>query len=810
MRAFSLLRCVVARRRFAPLGAAMLAGALLSPAWSAAGEPDADASAEPAPAPADPAETALAAAAERASGRLVGSVKTENGVPIAGAAVELVELRRRVRTDAEGAFGFDDVPAGPYLVSVQTPRFGQAVRRVEVAADGETRAEIVLELAAHNEYVVVSVRADARSVNELAQPVSVLAGADLQLRSEATLGETLGQLPGVSSTFFGRGASRPVIRGLGGDRVRMLEDGIGAGDASDTSPDHAVSVESTGAEQIEVVRGPATLLYGSSAVGGVVNLLESTIRSTRPDRSLSGGLEASASSVADEWTGRGALAATAGPLVFAGDLFKRNSGDYRIPGFAESAALREAEAAAGEEHEQASGRLPNSALEAEGGSLSATLVGQPGFLGVAFKAYDSLYGIPGGHEHAEEDHEGEGHDDHDDEEHAEGGVRVDLRQRRFDVRGETARPFGAFRAARLRFGATDYEHKELEGDAIGTLFLNDSWEGRLELVHQPFSGLSGSFGAQASNRDFEAIGEEAFVPPTRTRRFALFAFEELGSGAWRPQLGARWERQTAQARGDDPASREFDGVSLSAGVNWLGSNGWGAGLNLSRSVKLPNAEELYSNGPHLATGAFEIGDRGLEQETSLGFEASLRRRKGRLSGQLDVFYNRFDGFIYEAFTGEQQDGLDVARYSQADATFLGGEAQAAIDLVHAGERHLGLDLQADLVRGTLEADDEPLPRIPPFRYGVGLHYREGGWSARIDLRGWAGQERVAGFETPTDGFAFLNASLGYRIVTGRAVVDLLLRGTNLTDSEGRNHVSFLKDEVPLPGRDLRFGVKLTF
>jgi iron complex outermembrane receptor protein len=315
---------------------------------------------------------------------------------------------------------------------------------------------------------------------------------------------------------------------------------------------------------------------------------------------------------------------------------------------------------------------------------------------------------------------------------------------------------------------------------------------------------------QASNRDFEAIGEEAFVPPTTTDRFALFAFEELGSGAWRPQFGARWESQTAEARGDEPASRDFDGVSLSAGLNWAGSRGWGVGLNLARSVKLPNAEELYSNGPHLATGAFEIGDPGLEQETSLGLEASLRRREGRLTGQLDFFYNRFDGFIYEAFTGEEQGGLDVVRYSQADATFVGAEAQAALELVHAGERHLGLELQADLVRATLDAGDEPLPRIPPFRYGVGLHYREGGWSARAELRGWAGQERIADFETPTDGFAFLNASVGYRLVTGRAVVDLLLRGTNLTDAEGRNHVSFLKDEVPLPGRDLRFGVKLTF
>jgi iron complex outermembrane receptor protein len=743
---------------------------------------------------------------------LVGQVRAPGGVVATDAAVEVVELRRRTTVDAGGAYRFEDLPAGDYLLRARSPRWGQAVVRVTVEAERETRADLDLDMSVHHEAVVVTARAGARSLNELSQPVSVLAGEDLRVRDQATLGETLAEQPGVSSTGFAPGASRPVIRGLGGDRIRILEDGIGSFDVSDTSPDHAASFDPLSIEQAEVVRGPATLLYGSSAVGGVVNVLGEAIPTTGGDRLVGGSLDVFGGSVADYWGGRGALKAGKGPFVLHADFLKRKSDDYDIPGFAESEALRaqEEEGEEGEEHEEAFGTLANSAVDSEGASVGASLVGHRGFLGASFTGFDTLFGIPGGgHAHGEEEHEGEEHEG--EHEHGEeAAIRSDLRQRRFDVHGELVEPFGGFRAAKLRFGVADYEHQELEGEAVGTLFLNDAWEGRLELVHKPWGKAAGSFGLQILDRELEAIGEEAFIPPTQTNAWALFAYEEIGRGPWKLQLGGRYENQTVDAFGEDPLSRSFDGFTASAGTTWTGASGWNLGVTLARSEKLPTAAELFSNGPHVATRAFEIGDPDLEKETSWGLDVSFGKRLGHVTGQVNLFANRFDSFIYEEFTGEVEDGLDVIQYTQRDTEFRGVEVQGTVDLVHRGERHLDFEGLLDYVRAELRDTGEPLPRIPPFRWGAGLHYRDMRWTGRVELRGAAAQDRIADNELPTEGYTFLNASLAYRFFLGRTVASLLLRGSNLTDAEGRNHVSFLKDTVPLSGRDVRLALRVDF
>lgn len=564
------------------------------------------------------------------------------------------------------------------------------------------------------------------------------------------------------------------------------------------------------------MRGPATLLYGSSAVGGVVNVLQDTIPTVRNDRPLDGSLDLFGGSVSDYWGGRAAVKTGTGPLVVHADFSRRETGDYDIPGFAESDVLRELEEAEheGEEHEdeegeEAFGTLPNSAVESTGASVGVALVGAPGFIGASFGGFDTLFGIPGGgHAHGgEEEHEGE---DGEPEEGEEGPIRSDLRQRRVDVRGEATEPFRGVRAAKVRFGYADYEHNELEGDEIGTRFTNDAWEGRLELVHRPWGAAAGSFGLQLGRRELEAVGAEAFLPPTTTDSWALFAFEEVGHGPWRLQLGARYEDQTVEAFGADPQARSFSGFTGSIGTTWSGDGGWGAGLTLARSARLPNAAELFSDGPHVATRAFEIGDPDLEQETSWGVDLSLGKREGPVTARLDLFANRFDGYIYEAFTGEVEDGLDVIQFVQADSEFLGAELQGTVDLVHRGSRHLDFEVIADYVRAELRTTGEPLPRIPPFRWGAGLHYRDERWTGRLELRGTAEQDRIAENELATDGYTFLNASVGYRFFAGRTVYDVTLRGTNLTDAEGRNHVSFLKDTVPLPGRDVRLALRVTF
>jgi iron complex outermembrane receptor protein len=757
--------------------------------------------------------------AVRPTGVLTGKVVTADGAPVSGAEVRVTELRRRTTSGEDGSFRFEALPPGDYLLEATDPRLGAAVDRVRVTAGETAEVTLALDLAVHQEEILVTASPDARSQSEVAQPTSVLAGEELMLQMQPTLGETLNQEPGVTSTFFGVGASRPVIRGLGGDRIRVLESGIGSGDASATSPDHAVSVDPLGAEQIEVLRGPATLLYGSSAVGGVVNVIDNRVPDSLPGAPIGGTVELRGGTVADERGGAASLDGALGDhFAWHVDFLKRETDDYEIPGFAESAALRaaeEEEAEEGEEPEEIRGIARNSATDTESGTVGLSWIGDHAFFGVATGRYNSLYGIPGGHgheEHEEEEGEHEGEEGgHEEEEEAL--VRVDLEQRRWDLRGGVTQPFGIFRGVNLRFGSTDYEHRELEGDEVGTRFLNDSWEGRLELLQKRYGALTGSFGLQAQSRDFEAIGDEAFVPPTQTDSWALFTFQEVERGPWRFQFGGRFERQDVAAELTDaegPKDRSFDGLSGSAGLVWRSGEDYSLGLSLARSTKLPNAEELFSNGPHLATNAFEIGDPGLDPETSLSADLTLRKTSGPFTGEVNLFLNRFDDFIFESATGEEEDGLQVFRYTQRDAEFSGLELTGLYELIHAEPYHVDLELGFDYVRAELRGTGEPLPRIPPRRYRLGLHYRGEKLHGLIEGQRVEEQDRVAALERPTEGYTLLNASVGYRFFTTRVVYDVLLRGTNLTDEEARNHVSFLKDLVPLPGRDVNLALRLTF
>jgi iron complex outermembrane receptor protein len=746
-------------------------------------------------APADP---------HQATGILTGRVLDEGGQPVTDAVVRITDIRRQTKVDASGQYRFENVPAGEHIVEVQSPREGSTVARITVASEGETALELSVAEHEYQETVVVSASANARTSSDLAQAVTVLGGSDLVEAREATLGETLARTPGVNSTYFGPGASRPVIRGLGGDRVRMLESGVGTADASNTSPDHAVSLEPASAELIEVIRGPATLLYGSAAIGGIVNVFDGRIPDELPAEQITGVLDGSLGSVSDEKLGSASFDVKAGRLVFHADGQYRDAGDISIPGLAESEAFRAAEEAehAGEEegHAEVEGTVPNSAIENKSLGFGVSFVGDHGFLGASVSGLDSTYGLPG------HSHEGEAP-----AEEPGAGPHTELQQRRFDLMGERREPFAGFHNVKVRFGLADYEHAEIEPTGeVGTQFLNDEWEGRLELVHEPIGALNGSFGVQFGNRDFEASGEEAFIAPTKTKRFAAFIVEEVGKGTVRGQFGARVDHNNLEVAGDAPDERSLTGFSGSAGLVWRGASGWSTGLTGSSSAKLPNVEELYSNGPHAATSTFEVGNPDLDVERSLGIDLTIRKRGERLSGEVGLFASWFQDYIHEDFTGEEEDGLPVIRYTQADAQFVGAEAAFTLDVLHKEPHHLDLEVSGDYVRAELTDSNEPLPRIPPFRYGVGLHYRGDRPWARVELRGVAEQDRISEFETSTDGYTFLNASLGYRVFAGRSVVDFILRGTNLTDEEGRVHTSYLKELVPLPGRDVRLSVRMTF
>lgn len=705
-----------------------------------------------------------------ATGAITGRVLSVSGAPAADAEIRLIDLRKAVSAGSDGSFRFDGIAAGDYLIEAVSPSSGGAVDRVSVA-DGETATvELRLDLTVHRDEIVVTAGPEARSQYELAQATTVLDSDDLARKVQGTIGETLAGEPGVSSNSWGNGAGRPVIRGLGGDRIRVLQSGLGTGDASTTSPDHAVSFDPELAERIEIVRGPATLLYGGSATGGVVNVIDGRIPSVLPGRAIGGLVDLRAGSNADERVGSASLDGGLGRVAWHVEGVKRKADDY----------------------ESGEGRVGNSALDAESTGVGLSYVADRGFLGVSYSTFDTLYGSP-----------------------LEEEVKIDLTQKRADLRGELDRPLAGLSALKVRFGTTDYEHVELEGEEVGTRFLNDSWEGRIEGVQQTFGRLSGSFGLQVSQRDFSAIGEESFVPPTTTDNQALFTFQEISAGSLRYQLGARYERQTVEARGETGGvDRDHSGLSASVGAVWLPNEDWSLGLSLARSVKLPNAEELFSNGPHIATGAFEVGDPTLGEETNLGFDLSLRKRTGRLTGEISLFANRFDDFIYESFTDEftdEEEPLQIVRFIARDAEFRGAELSWVYQLYHGEPDHLDLEGGADFVRANLRgASDDPLPRIPPTRYRLALHYRGDRLQAKVEGVRAARQDRISEFETPTEGYDLLNADLSYRFLLKDTVLDLILRGNNLTDELARNHVSFLKDAAPLTGRDVSLGVRLAF
>lgn len=643
------------------------------------------------------------------------------------------------------------------------------------------------------EEILTTARPFGQSDFDAVQGTAVLSGEELSRRVQATLGDTLDALPGVSSSYFGPGASRPIIRGLGGGRVRVLTGGIGSIDASTTSPDHALAIEPLTLGRIEVIRGPATLLYGSSAVGGVVNVFDSRIPVERPDQDISGGVRAGYATANDGWEGQAEFNVGLGPFVLHVDGYRRDTDDLEIPGHAESDALIALE---GEEHEEGErGLLPNSDVDNKGGAVGLSYLFDTGFLGVSVSRNDMNYGVPGGHGHGHEEEEAGAHD--------EDGVRVDLNQTRFDLMGEIGRDMGLFETAKLRFGYADYTHRELEGDEIGTTFTNEGWEGRLELVQKTAGGLKGAVGVQLLSRDFAAIGDEAFVPPTDTFQWGLFVIEEYSLDAWVFEAGARLERQEVKAP-DLGLERNFTGISTSAGVGYDLDDQWRISLSGARTERLPGAEELFSDGPHAATAAYEVGNPDLGKEVAWSGELALKKRFGRVTGSVNLFYNRFNGFIYEAFTGREEDGLRELEFRQADAEFWGGEAELSYLAYEDRDIRTKLTLAADVVRAKLRDIDEPLPRIPPRSLTAGIEVLSRYVDGTLEIQLVDDQSRTAPFELRTGGYALINASLGFHPFPDHADLTLSLMARNLGDTEARTHTSFLKDLAPLPGRDFRF------
>ena len=638
--------------------------------------------------------------------------------------------------------------------------------------------------------VVVEIAPLKSTQEELVEGSTVLTGDDLERRRAPTLGETLARTPGVANSDFGPGAGRPVIRGQGAARVRVLQNGLDTFDASTASPDHAVVIPMESAERVEVLRGPASLLYGSSAVGGVVSVTDGRIPMRRPKDLVEGTARLGFSTGSSALEGFGSASLAAGNnVVLHLEGFSSDANDYRVNGYASDEAREEG----------LKGKVENSAVERSGGSVGASYLGERGYAGFAVSGYSSLYGVPGGHaHHEEEDHE----EEDEDHEHEHGGVRIDMQQTRYDARFGLYEPLPFLEEATLRLGHADYRHLELEGDEVGTLFENRGWEGRLDLTHKPIFGLKGVFGVQASRRDFQAVGEEAFVPPTVTDNAALFLVERYETGPWQFTGGGRLETQTVEADGLG-MERDFTAVSVSAGASYRLSPDYSVGLSLSRTERAPNAEELFSDGPHLATNSYEIGNTELGKEEALHAELSLRKTRGPVTGAVNLFATRYRDYIFRDFTGGERDGLDELRYRQTDADFHGFEVEAAWTFLDRPGLALSLDGSLDYVRAENRETGDALPLIPPLGYNIGINAYTNHVDYRLELAGATEQDRTGANETSTDGYAFLNASLAFRPIAGSDDFILQVQGRNLTDSEGRNHISLLKDEAPLRGRELR-------
>lgn len=652
--------------------------------------------------------------------------------------------------------------------------------------------------------IVVTASPLGRSSVETIVGTTVLSGDDLSRNLDSSIGETLRKQPGISSSFFGPGASRPVIRGLGGDRISVLDSGIGSIDASSTSPDHAVAVEPAMAEKIEIVRGAATLLYGSSAAGGVVNVFSGRIPTKTPEDGVDGALRVGKTSVDKGVEAAGGFdlnlgAIGSGNIVFHGEGFYRTADDYKIPGFAESWRLRALE---GDVDGEAEGVVDNTSLDTKGGSAGLSFVHDRGFAGFSGTMLNTEYGVPG------HSHEGE-----------EGGVTIALKQRRIDFNGELDADFLLFTKAKLRVGYADYTHSEIEptGD-VGTVFSNEGVEGRLELVEKArdfgAAELNGAVGFQWKLRDFSAIGDEAFVPPSKSQQYGLFMMKELSVGPWRFEAGGRYEK----TRHDSPAVAaplDFNAYSVSAGIGFQPSEIVFLGVTGLRTERAPSTEELFSNGPHLATGVFEVGDPTLGKETARGVEATARIGNDAVSFTVNGFYTSYRDFIFENATGNDIDVdgelIPEFRFEATDAAFKGFEAQIDAELFHMGPFHIHSHLAADYVRAT--ADNSPtgnLPRIPPM---TGLFALEAN-SSHVDLRGEIdhalAQRKTGVGELPTDRYTMYNLYATLRPMGENSPVALRLAALNLSNEDARLHTSFLKEIAPLPGRNFKISVEGKF
>ena len=679
----------------------------------------------------------------------------------------------------------------------------------------------------HNDIIVTA--PVLTSERDVLQGTSVLTGAELTRELRPTIGETLARQPGVSATSFGPNASRPILRGFQGERVRVLTDGIGSFDVSNTSADHAVIIDPLLSERIEVLRGPSALLFGSSAVGGVVNVIDTRIPRRMPENGFRVDGIATYGSAADERSGGAAAdVAVTDKIVLHADGSYLKTGDLRTGrGFllsptARAAALSQVGLPQSPEDGEdpidfagsanLRGRLPNSAAETWTAGVGGAIITDTGSLGLSYSRYDSLYGVPIRYA-TEVGQEQE-------------APRLDVVQNRYDLRAEVQTGGGFLDRIRLRAGHADYRHFELEPDGgIGTAFYNKGTEGRLELVQSRRGGWLGASGVQYLARDFDVVGDEAFLPKASTEQLGLFTLQQFDFGALKAEGGLRYEvtDQTSKVVAGDArffsGKRHFENVSGSLGASYAVGDNIRFGLNGSRTSRAPSAEELFANGAHAGTQSYELGNPDFRNEKSWGLEATAHIHGNGFSIDASAYHSWFTNYIYEAQvapgiceaaaapSGREVD-LPCFQFNQADARYWGFEADASLRLATIGSYAINADILGDYVRATVKGGG-PIPRIPPARVLAGLEAQGDRFSLRAEVEHAFDQERVAAFESTTDGFTLVNASASFKPFSNDRTI-VMLSANNIFDKLARRHASVLKDFAPLAGRDIRATVRFGF
>ncbi|MCW9080053.1 MAG: TonB-dependent receptor [Colwellia sp.] len=812
--------------------------------------------------------TALSYSAQALAQNISGKVVDQQGKAVKSATVSIISSDRVVTTDAQGFFTFSDLSEGKFELHASAKNYAHSNQHINLKQADISGVTITLSPSVMEVLDVYATPLHSSTI-ESALPVNVISGDDLKLKQASTLGETLKNEVGVHSNFYGSVTSSPIIRGLDGPRVLITQNGLDAGDASRVGADHAVATETSTATQIEVLRGPATLFYGSGAIGGVVNVVDNRVPTS--SEALAEWL-LQYNDVSDERQGSFSLQ---NGMQIAGnefavhlDAFWRDAGNYKLPADFDAHAHEEEHDEGDheeeheehdEEHEETPSHLENSASKSHGFTVGTSYLFDQGFVGFSYGKMNRDYGIPGHAHHGEDEHEEDEHEEHEE------GTQAKMEQDRLQMLSEVYFAKSFINQLSTKFAYTDYQHQEIEEGEVGTTFSNKSTEFKTDLYHQEYQGWKGAWTFHYKNSDFKAVGEEAFTPASNTDSFAIAWLEEKHYDNLLFQLGARIEQVNVEAKEgeielaylvhedeheeehhDDEHHLElkeqnFTPISLSTGLVWTYQEGYNVGMSLALSQRAPSAAELFSFGPHIGTNTFEVGamyeieqegdeihvelsSNAPEIETSYSFDLTWRKFEGDFGFVVSAFYNHVDDYYYQQDTGlvfegdhehalddheeesdEESEGLPILIYQQDDVDMYGIEAE----LVYQISSPLRVSLFGDYIHAKL-ANGSYLPRTPPMRIGTSLNYQGSSYDGELSVNHYASQNDIAPLETTTPAYTMIDMNFNYYIDGIGNDMVLYVKGQNLTDEVARVHSSFLKNVSPLPGRSFSLGIRGSF